>query len=154
MNRFGIRILVPFPKSVALSNIARNLFATTFNSRLYISIALCYAFAIACTFVAHCTSICTSMDNCSSTITTFSSLASFCTICASTKCCSTTSSFFDSSMNTGSTNVTPGLVYSLACQCHLLLCKNSIMDVPIVYALNYHLCKLYLLIIHLPFYTF
>ncbi len=142
MNRSGSRILVPFPKSLALSSIARILFVTTFNSCLYISITLCYACAIACTFVARCTSTCTFVDNYFSTIITFFSLASFCTVCASTKCCSTASSFFDSSMNIGSTNVTPGFVYFLACQCHLLLCKNSIMDVPIVFALNYHLCKL------------
>jgi hypothetical protein len=81
----------------------------------------------------------------------FSSLVSLCTICASTKCYSTASASFDSSMNTISTDVAPSLFCFLACQCCLLLHKNSIIDVPIVFVLNYHFCKLYLLIICLPF---
>jgi uncharacterized membrane protein required for colicin V production len=117
-------------------------------------LAFCCASSIAYTFVACCTSTYTFVDNYSSIATTFSSLASFYTICASTKCYSIASSSFDSSMNTGFIDVVLGLVYSLARQCHLLLCKNSIVDVPIVYVLNYYLCKLYLLIIRLPFFTF
>jgi hypothetical protein len=104
--------------------------------------------------VACCTSTYIFVDSCYSITTTFSSLASFCTIYASTKCCSTSSSSSDSLMNIGSIDVAPGLVCFLTCQCRLLLHKNSIIDVSIVSILNYRLCKLYLLIICLPFYTF
>jgi hypothetical protein len=82
--------------------------------------------------VSCCTSTCTSMDSCCSTATTFSSLSSFYTIYASTKCCSTPLSSFDFSMNIGSIDVAPGLVYSFAHQCHLLLLENSTANVPVV----------------------
>ncbi len=64
--------------------------------------------------------------------TTFSSLASFYTIYASTKCCFSALSSYDFSMHFGSINVARGPIYSLACQCCLLLCKNSITDVSIM----------------------
>jgi hypothetical protein len=51
---------------------------------------------------------------------------------ASTKCCSSTLFSSDSLICTGSTNVTLGPVYFLACQCCLLLRKISTKDVPIV----------------------
>jgi hypothetical protein len=53
---------------------------------------------------------------------------SLCVICVSTKCCSTTSS-----MNIVSIDVAIGLVCFLACQCLLLLCKNSTTNLPIVF---------------------
>jgi hypothetical protein len=115
-----------------LSSIMRLLLSTTFDSCSSISITLCCTSTITCTFVSCCTSTCTSMDNCCFVAITFSSLASFYIIYASTKCCSTTSSFFDSSMNTGSTNVAPGHVCFFAHQHRLLMCKNSIVVVPIV----------------------
>jgi hypothetical protein len=61
-----------------------------------------------------------------------SSLVSFCIIHASTKCCSIASISSDSSMNIGSIDVTHGHVCSLTHQHLLLLCKNSIANVPIV----------------------
>jgi hypothetical protein len=61
-----------------------------------------------------------------------SSLVSFCIIHASTKCCSIASISSDSSMNIGSIDVTHGHVCSLTHQRLLLLCKNSIANVPIV----------------------
>jgi len=141
-SRFGI--LIPFSKSVALSMIAHLLFITTSNSRLSISIALCYAFAIASTFV----------DCCISTSTMLSSLASVFVIYASTKCYSTTSSSSNSSMNIRSTNVIPSHVYSLARQPLLLLRKNSNYKCSsCIYVLNYCWHKLYLFIICLPFCT-
>jgi hypothetical protein len=76
---------------------------------------------------------CTFVDRHSSCATMFSSLASFCIIYASTKYWSLTSSSSDSSVHTGSTNVTPGHVCSLAHQRHLLLLKNSIANVPIIF---------------------
>ncbi len=132
MNHLGSRILIPFFRSVALSRIMHLLFATTFASHCYISIALHCAFAIVCTSLACCIFNYTFMDRCSSFVTTFSSLASFCIVFSSTKCCSSTSFSFDSSIRTRSTNVTLGPVYFLACQCCLLLRKISTKDVPIV----------------------
>jgi hypothetical protein len=124
--------------------IAHLLFITTSNSRLSISIALCYAFAIASTFV----------DCCISTSTMLSSLASVFVIYASTKCYSTTSSSSNSSMNIRSTNVIPSHVYSLARQPLLLLRKNSNYKCSsCIYVLNYCWHKLYLFIICLPFCT-
>ncbi len=109
------RILIPFSKNVALSRIVHFLFATTFDSCLSISIALCCAFAITYTFVVCYTSTCIFVDVCTSTSTMFSSLASFCITYASTKCSSTTLSSLDSSMNIKSTNVTIGPFDSFAC---------------------------------------
>ncbi len=86
--------------------------------------------------------------------TTFSTLTSLYIVYASTKCCCSASSSSDFSMHIKSTNVALGLVCSLAHQDHLLLCKNSTTNVLVIFVLNYCLHKLYLLIIHLPFYTF
>jgi len=97
---------------------------------------------------------CTFVDNYSPFVTMSSSPVSFCIVYASTKCCSSTLSSTDSLMHIGSTNVAPSLVCSLPCQHCLFLRKNSTIDVPVVYVLNYHLHKLYLLIICLPFCTF
>ncbi len=55
----GSRILIPFSRSVVVSKITCLFFATTFNSFLSISIALHYAFMIACTFVDCYISTCT-----------------------------------------------------------------------------------------------
>ncbi len=129
MNRSGSGILIPFSRSVALSIIMHLLFATTSDSRLSISIAFCCVFAIACTSMDCCTSTYTYVDNCSSTSTTFSSLASFCVVCASAKCYSTTLLSFDSSMNIGSIDI----VYSFACQCFMLMHKNSSTNVLVVF---------------------
>ncbi len=117
---------------MVLSKIVRLFIATDSDSCLSISIALHCAFAIICTFVDCCTSTCTSMDSCSYTSTMFSSHVSFCTIYASTNCYSTTSSSSNSSMNTKSTNVAIGPIYSLAHQHLFLLRKNLIVDVPFV----------------------
>jgi uncharacterized membrane protein len=123
MNHSKCGILVPFSKSVALSNIVHLLIATTFD--FHCSIALCCASTITCTFVSCYTSTCTFVDNyCSATIT-FSFRASFYIVYASTNCCSTTSSFSNSSMNIGSTNVTLGPICFFAHQHRLLMCKNS-----------------------------
>jgi len=126
-SRFGI--LIFFSSSVVLSRITHILFATTSNSRLSISIALPCVFAIACTYVNYCTSTYTFVDGCTCASTTFSSLASFYT---STKCYSVVSFSPNSSMNIGSTNVAPSLIYFLTHQCLLLLCKNSTIDVLVV----------------------
>jgi hypothetical protein len=136
MNRSRSRILIPFSRSVIMSRIMRLLFATASTSRNSISIALCYAYAIIYTSVVCYTFDYTSMDSYSSFVTMFSSLASLCIIYASTKCYSSALSSSSSSMHTRSTDVALGPIYSLTCQCHMLL----------------H--KLYLLIICLPFYTF
>jgi len=135
MNRLGSRILKPFFKSVALSKIAHLLFATTFNSHLSISIVFRCAFAIAFIFVDCCTSTYTSMDGYTYVLTTFSSPTSICVIYVSTKCCSTTSSSSNFLMNTRSIDVAPGPICSLACQLLLLLHKNSIVHVLILYIL-------------------
>jgi hypothetical protein len=150
----GFGILIPFSKSVALSKIARLLFATTFASHYSISIRLRYAFTIVYTYVACCTFICIFVNSCSFYITTFSSLASIYTICASTKWCSSTSSSSDSSMHIGFIDVVFGPVFFFACQHCLLLCKNSIAYVLVASMSNYRLPKLYFHIIRLPFYTF
>jgi hypothetical protein len=73
------------------------------------------------------------MDGCTFTPMTFSSLASFYVVCASTKCCSTTLFSLNFSMNTISTDVALSYVYSFTCQCLLLLRKNSIAYVLVVF---------------------
>ncbi len=125
MNQSRSRILIPFCRSVILSRIACLLFVTTFNSCLSISIA----------FHRTSTIVCTSVDCCISASTTFSSPTSICIIYASTKYYSIASSSSDSSMNTRSTNVVPGPVCYLTHQLLLLLHKNSIVDVPLLYIL-------------------
>ncbi len=85
-----------------MSRIMCFLFTIASFSHCYISITLCYAYAIVCTSMVCCTFNCTSVNSCSSFATTVSSLVSFCIVCASTKCYSLTSSFFDSSMHTSS----------------------------------------------------
>jgi len=73
------------------------------------------------------------MHSCSSYITTFSSLVSFCIVYASTKWCSLALYSFDSLIYIESINVTPSPVCSLACQRCLLMHKNSIVDVLVVF---------------------
>jgi hypothetical protein len=148
-SRFGI--LIPFSRSVVLSKIVRFLFAIASASHCSISITLHCASAILCTFVACCTFNYTFVDSYSSFTTTFFSLVSFCIIYASTKCCSLASSSSGFSMHI---NVALGPVCFLACQRCLFLCKNSTIDVLIIFVLNYCLRKLYIHIIHLPFCTF
>ncbi len=133
MNGLVSGILIPFSKIVALSRIARLLFTIASTSSCSISITICCASAIVCTSMVCYTFNCTSMDSCFSFAIMFSSFASFCTICASTKCCSSTSSSFSSSMHTGSTNVAPSPICSLAHQRHLLLHKNSNADVLVIF---------------------
>ncbi len=116
-----------------MSKITYIFFVTTFTSHCSIFINLHCAFAIVCTFVACCTFNYTSMNGRSSCVTMFSSLVSFCIIYASTKWCSLASSSFDFSMHTGSIDVALGHVYFLTRQHHLLLHKNSTVDVPIVF---------------------
>ncbi len=58
-------------------------------------------------------------------------LVSVCAACASTNCCSTTLFSSNFSMNIKSTNFVLGHVCAFACQCLLLMCKNSTSDVPI-----------------------
>ncbi len=140
MNRSGFGILIAFFINVALSRIACVFFATTFDSRLLISITFRCASTIACTFMDWCISTYTFVDSCIFASMTFSSLASFRVVCSSTKCCSIALSSSDSSMNTRSTNVAPGLVYTLARQLLLLLCKNSTIDVLVLYILWIIVC--------------
>ncbi len=153
MNRSRFGILIPFSKSVILSNITNLFLATASNSHHSISIALCRASTITYTFVLCRTSICTFVDNCCFDAIMLSSLASFCTIYASIKCCSTTLSSFNSSMNTRSTNVTPSLVYFFT---SFIVAQNSTAYVLVVfnYVLNYRLCKLYFLLTRLHLCTF
>jgi NAD-dependent oxidoreductase involved in siderophore biosynthesis len=100
--------------------------ATTSNSHYSISIALCRASTITYTFESCHTSTCTFVDSCCFVATTFSSLAFLCIVYTSIKCCSTTSSSFNSSMNTRSTNVAPSPIYFFTCQHRLLLCKTQL----------------------------
>ncbi len=144
MNRSWSRILIPFSRHVTLSKIARLFFAIASTSRCLISITLRCASAIVYTYVACCTFNDTFVDKYSSFATTFSSLASFCTICASTKWCSSTSSSSNSSMHTRSTTITPSPIYSLAHKCRLLLCKKSIIDVPIIFMFWIIICANYI----------
>jgi hypothetical protein len=139
---------------IILSSIAHLFFIIIYNPHLSISIALCCASTISRTYVVCCTSTYTSMESCSSASTTFSSLASFCIFYASTKCCSIVLSSFDSSMNIRSIDVTFGHVCSLAHQSLTYAQKLNYECSNYIYVLNYHLCKLYLLIIHLPFCAF
>ncbi len=133
-------ILIPFSRNVALSSITHLLFTIASTSCYSISINLHCAYAIICTSMAYYTFNCTSMNSCSSCTTMFSSLMSFCIVYASTKWCSSTSSSSDSSMYTRSISVAPSLVYSLTCQCCLLLHKNSIVDVPVVSMFGIIIC--------------
>jgi len=134
MNHLGFEILIPFSRSVAQSRIARLLFTIGFDSRLSISIALRCVFAITYT----------SMDGYTSTSTMFSFLASICIICASTNCCSTTLSSFDSSMNTSSIDVALHPTCYLVCQFLLLLHRNSITNVLVLYILWIIICTNYI----------
>jgi len=113
--------------------IAHLLFVPTSTSHYSTSITLRYASAIVYTSMAYCTFNCISVDSYSSFTTMFSSLASICTNSTSTKCCFSTSSSSDCSMHTRSIDVAPSLVCSLAWQRHLLLHKNSILDVLVVF---------------------
>ncbi len=96
----------------------------------------------------------TSKDRCSSTLIMFSSLVSFSVVCSSTKCCSTASSSSNSSMNTKSIDVILGPIYFFGCQYLAFVQKFNYIYFTCIYVLNYHFHKMYLLIIHLPFYTF
>ncbi len=127
------RILIPFSRSVVVSMIARLLFATTSDSHLSIFIGLCCPFAITYTSMDYYTATYTFVDGCIFAPTMFSSLTSVCAIYASTKCYSTTLSSSNFSMNIGSTNVIPSLVYFLARQPLLLMHKNSTANVLVVF---------------------
>jgi hypothetical protein len=140
MNRPRFGILIPFSKSVILSRITYFLFTTTSNSCLSISIALCRAFAIACTSVVWYTSTYTFLDGCTSASTTFFPPMSFYVVYASTKCYSIASFSSNSSMNTKSTNVVHGPVYFLARQLIIRLHKNSTTNVLVLYILWIILC--------------
>jgi hypothetical protein len=133
MNCSEYRILIPFFTSVALSKIAHLLFTTTFTSHYSISIALHCASAIVYTYVACYTFNYIFVNNCSSWATTFSSLASFCIVYASIKWCSSSLSSSNSSMHIESIDVVSGFGYFLAHQHRLLLFKNSIAYVPIIF---------------------
>jgi hypothetical protein len=132
-----------------LFRIACLLFVTTFDSRLLISIALHCIFAIICTFVDYYISTCTSVDSCIFASTMFSSLASFCIAYVST----TSSSSYS---NEHWIYWCSSLSYLFSCtptfftSAPKLNCRCS----SHIYIMNYHLCKLYLLIICLPFCTF
>jgi hypothetical protein len=97
------------------------LFAATFNS--CISISLAFSCASINAYI--------SMDGCTFIVIMFSSLASIFILYASTNFYSTTLSSSNYSMNIGSINVAPGLIYAFACQCFLLLHKNSTANVPV-----------------------
>jgi hypothetical protein len=129
--RFGI--LIVFFRSVALSKITRLFFAIAFASCYSISITIHCASTIVYTFMAYCTFNYIFVDSCCSYATMLSSLASFYTMSASTKWCSLTLSSFDSSMHTKSIDVTPHPLCSLTRQRHLLMRKNSITYVQIVF---------------------
>jgi hypothetical protein len=144
MNHLRSRILISFSKIVALSKIAHLLFVIISISHYSISIALCCASAIVYTFVACYTINYTFVDSFFPYVITFSSFASFCIVYASIKWCSLASSPFDSLMHTRSIDVTLGLVYSFACQCHLLLHKDSMIDVPIVFMFWIIVCTNYI----------
>jgi hypothetical protein len=103
------------------------LFAIAFASHYSISITLRCAFAIVYTSMACYTFNYTSMDNNFSFATTF-----FYIIYASTKCYFSTLSSSDSLVHTGSSGVALGPICSIIHQRHLLLCKNSTTNVPIV----------------------
>jgi hypothetical protein len=128
----GSRILIPFSKSVILSKIVGLLFANISASHCSISINLHCAFAIVCTSVVYFMFNCTFVNSYSSCVTMLSSLASFYIVCASTKWCFIVSSSSDSSMYIEFIDVTPSLVYSLACQRCLLMRKNSTVYVPVI----------------------
>jgi hypothetical protein len=63
-------------------------------------------------------------------------------------------SSFDSSMNIKSIDVTFGHVYLLTHQPLIYVQKLNYRCYTCIYVLNYHLRKLYLLIIHFPFCAF
>ncbi len=121
MNYSRSRMQIPLSRNVALSMMARFLFATTFNS--CISISLAFSCASINAYI--------SMDACTFIVIIFSSLASIFILYASTNFYSRTLSSSNYSMNIGSINVTPGLIYAFACQCFLFLHKNSTTNVPV-----------------------
>jgi hypothetical protein len=84
--------------------------------------------ALGCAFV----NVYTSMDGCTFSMT-FSSLASVYSNCASTNCCSTISSSSNFSMNTRSSKIALGHACSLAHQLFMMLHKNSIADLLVLY---------------------
>jgi hypothetical protein len=134
MNRSISRIWIHFLRIVALSRILHLLFFATFDSCLLISITLHCASAIA--YI--------SVDGCTSIWMMFSFLAFICTICASIDCCSTTLSSFNYSMDTRSTNVALSPICSPIHQLLMLLCKNSIANVLILYILWIIICANYI----------
>jgi hypothetical protein len=87
-----------------------------------------------------CISTYTFVDSCIFASMTFSSLASFYIVCYSRKCYSIASFSSDSSMNTNFINVAFGLIYTLAHQLLLLMCKNSTINVPVLYMLCIIIC--------------
>jgi hypothetical protein len=110
---------IPFSWNLALSIMVRPFFVVTFNSCILISMAFSCASINAYIFV----------DGCTSIMIMFSSLASIFIVYASTNCYSIALSSSNYSMNIGSINVALGLVYTFACQCFLLLHKNSTTNV-------------------------
>jgi hypothetical protein len=119
------RMWIPLSKSVALSIIMHLLCTTTFDSCISISITPSYVSINACT----------SMDGCISTSMKFSSLLFVYVACASINCCFIVLSSFYSSINTRSTDVAHGLVSSLAPISLLVLRKNSITYVIVLFIL-------------------
>ncbi len=126
-----VGILIPFSISVILSKTTHLLFVMAFDSCL--SISLHCVSTIVCTFMDCCTTTCTSMDGYTFTSMMLSSSTFVYTIYASTKCYSISLFSSNSWMNIGSTNVVIGHVCSLVREHLLLLCRNSIMDVQVVF---------------------
>lgn len=119
MNYSRSRMRIPFSINVALSIMVRLFFVVTFNSCILISMAFSCASINAYIYV----------DGCTSVMIMFSSPASIFIVYASTNCYSIALSSSNYSMNIGSINVALGLVYTFACQCLLLLHKNSTANV-------------------------
>lgn len=135
---------IPLYRNVVISMIVCLFFSTTSSSFILISIAFNCASIDTCTFV----------DGCTFTSTMFSSHAFIYIAYASIDYFSITSSS-NSWMNTRYTDVVLGPICSFVCQLFLLLMhKNSTIDGPILYIVNYCLCKLHLLIVHFAFFTF
>ncbi len=154
MNRLGSRLLIPLSISSSVKDYVSSLHYSFCFTPLHLHHPL-LCFCIRLHLCGLLYSTYTSRDRCSSTSTMFSSLVSFSIVCSFAKCCSTISSSSNSSMNTGSIDVALSLICSSGCQHLLVLCKNSTTNIlGCIYVLNYWMRKLYVLIIHLPFYTF
>jgi len=152
MNCSRSRILIPFSKSVAMSRITHLLYVTTFDSHLLISIILRCDSTIAYTSNGYYTSTCTFVDSCTSA-----------SKWRSPPLCPSMLFVLPQSVVPQLClppilqwiKVTIGPIYFLACQRLLLLHKNSTYICSSqIYIMNYHLHKLYLLIICLPLCAF